>query len=100
MSFSKQIFLFFCVWALLIYVFLTKLNTSPSSHESEEIERLNLALAHLEKSKSVDAELKKLLDEYLNDVANTEQKREALRKINSMMSPTLAGGEMMNKFKC
>lgn len=97
MSFSRQILIFICIWGLLAYFFLIKLNTSQSSREAEEIERLNLALAQLEKSKIIDVEIGKLLDEYINDVATGEQKAELLRRINakydnSVINPVTVGG--------
>lgn len=63
MSFSRQILIFICIWGLLIYFFLTKLNTSSNkASEDDQIERLNLALSHLEKSKIIDSELQRFLD--------------------------------------
>lgn len=82
MSFTRQILIFIAIWALLIYIFLTKLNAT-SGKESEEINKLNQALAYLEKSKSLDNELKGLLDEYANDITNGESKLELLKRINS-----------------
>lgn len=98
MSFSRQILIFICIWGLLAYFFLTKLNTSQSSRESDEIERLNLALSQLEKSKTIDGELRRLLDEYINDVATAEQKSELLKRINSkfddsVINPVTVGGK-------
>lgn len=98
MSFSRQILIFICIWGLLAYFFLTKLNTSASSRESEEIERLNFALSQIEKSKTIDVELRKLLDEYVNDVATSEQKSELLKRINSkfddsVINPVTVGGK-------
>lgn len=85
MSFSRQILIFICIWGLLIYVFLTKLNGSTSSREVDEIDRLNLnlAISHLEKSKNIDKELKTLLDGYVNDVAGSDKKFELLRRIST-----------------
>lgn len=85
MSFSRQILIFICIWGLLIYFFLVKLNpgSSGSKSESEELERLNQALLYLEKSKAIDADLRRLLDEYVNDVASADQKGELLNKISS-----------------
>jgi glycoprotein 6-alpha-L-fucosyltransferase len=98
MSFSRQILIFICIWGLLAYFFLTKLNTSSTSRESEEIERLNLALSQLEQSKTIDVELRKLLDEYVNDLATAEQKSELLKRINSkfddsVINPVTVGGK-------
>jgi glycoprotein 6-alpha-L-fucosyltransferase len=83
MSFSRQILIFICIWGLLIYFFLTKLNSGSALRESEDIEKMNRALLYLEKSKAIDVELRQLLDEYLNDIAGPEQKSELLRKISS-----------------
>lgn len=99
MSFSRQILIFIFLWGFLIYFFLTKLNTSSSSRESEEIQRLNIALSHLEKSKTIDVELRKLLDEYVNDIASPEHKSELLKRINSkfddsVMNPVTTGGKL------
>lgn len=80
-NFTRQILVFIAIWALLIYIFLTKLN-SPAS-ESDEIVKLNQALSYLEKSKSIDNELKQLLDEYANDITNGETKLDLLKRINS-----------------
>ncbi|KAL7014019.1 hypothetical protein ACKWTF_015702 [Chironomus riparius] len=83
MSFSRQILIFICIWGLLIYFFLIKLNPTSRSKETDEIERLNSALLYLEKSKAIDNELRRLLDEYVNDVASPEQKSELLKRISS-----------------
>ncbi|KAG5667801.1 hypothetical protein PVAND_015770 [Polypedilum vanderplanki] len=84
MSFSRQILIFICIWGLLIYFFLVKLNPGSSgSKDSDEIERLNQALVYLEKSKAIDTELKRLLDEYVNNVASPDQKTEILKQIGS-----------------
>lgn len=82
-NFTRQIIVFIGVWALLIYIFLTKLNNTSGAKESEEIQKLNLALSYLEKSRALDNELKHLLDEYANDITNGETKLELLKKINS-----------------
>lgn len=83
MSFSRQILIFICIWGLLIYFFLIKLNPTSRTKETDEIERLNQALLYLEKSKAIDNELRRLLDEYVNDVASPEQKSELLKRISS-----------------
>ena len=83
MSFSRQILIFICIWGLLIYFFLIKLNPTSRSKETDEIERLNQALMYLEKSKAIDNELRRLLDEYVSDVASPEQKSELLKRISS-----------------
>lgn len=83
MSFSRQILIFICIWGLLIYVFLTKLNGSTSSRELDDESRLNFAISSLEKSKNIDSELKNLLDEYVNDVASPDKKFEMLRRISA-----------------
>lgn len=82
-NFTRQILVFIGVWALLIYIFLTKLNTTSGGKESDEIQKLNQALVYLEKSKLLDNELKQLLDEYANDITNGDTKLELLKRINS-----------------
>jgi glycoprotein 6-alpha-L-fucosyltransferase len=82
-NFTRQIIIFIAIWALLIYIFLTKLNTTSGAKESEEIQKLNQALSYLEKSKMLDNELKQIVDEYANDITNGENKLELLKRINS-----------------
>jgi glycoprotein 6-alpha-L-fucosyltransferase len=82
-NFTRQILIFIGVWALLIYVFLIKLNSTSGVKESEEFHKLNQALTYLEKSKSLDTELRQLLDEYTNDITNGDSKLELLKRINS-----------------
>lgn len=82
-NFTRQILLFLGLWALLIYIFLTKLNATSGGKESEEIEKLNQALSFLDKSKALDNELKRLLDESANDLSNGDNKLELLKRINS-----------------
>lgn len=82
-NFTRQIIIFIAIWALLIYLFLTKLNTTSGGKESEEIRKLNQALSYLEKSKLLDNELKQIVDEYANDITNGENKLELLKRINS-----------------
>lgn len=82
-NFTRQILFFIGVWALLIYIFLTKLNATSSGKDSDEIEKLNQALSFLERSKALDNELKRLLDEYANDLSNGDNKLELLKRINS-----------------
>jgi glycoprotein 6-alpha-L-fucosyltransferase len=83
MSFSRQILIFICIWGLLIYFFLIKLNPTSRSKETDEIDRLNQALLYLEKTKAIDNELRRLLDEYVNDNASPDQKSELLKRISS-----------------
>lgn len=87
-NFGRQILIFIGIWALLIYIFITKLNSTSSSKESEEMQKLNQALGYLEKSKSLDNELKQLLDEYANDITIGDNKLELLKRINSKMQET------------
>lgn len=82
-NFTRQILIFIGIWALLIYIFLTKLNQTSGGKESEEIEKLNQALAFLEKSNALDKELRLLLDEYASDLNNGDTKLELLKRINS-----------------
>lgn len=60
MSFTRQILIFIAIWALLIYIFLTKLNTT-SSTESNEMIKLNEAFNYLERSNNLDKEVIDLL---------------------------------------
>lgn len=60
-----------------------KLNPTSRNKETDEIERLNQALMYLEKSKAIDNELRRLLDEYVNDVASPEHKGDLLKRISS-----------------
>lgn len=83
MSFSRQILIFICIWGLLIYFFLIKLNPSSGRDSTDELERLNQALLYLEKSKAIDNELRRLLDEYVNDVSHPDQRSELLKQISS-----------------
>lgn len=92
-NFTRQILVFIGVWALLIYIFLTKLNTTSGGKESDEIQKLNQALLYLEKSKLLDNELKQLIDEYANDVTNGDSKVELLKRINSKFQES-PGDEM------
>lgn len=82
-NFTRQILIFIAIWALLIYIFLTKLNTTSGGKESEEIRKLNLAISYLEKTKLLDNELKHIVDEYANDITNGDNKLELLKRINS-----------------
>lgn len=81
-NFTRQILAFVGIWAILIYIFITKLNTTGAK-DSEEITKLNQALAHLDRTRSLDNELKQLLDEYANDINNGDTKLELLKRINS-----------------
>lgn len=82
-NFTRQILVFISIWALLIYIFLTKLNTTSGVKENDEFQKLNQALQYIEKSKSLDGELRRLLDEYANDISNGDAKLELMKKINS-----------------
>lgn len=90
-NFTRQILVFIAIWALLIYIFLTKLNNTSGHKDSEEVQKLSQALSYLEKSKSLDNELKQLLDEYANDINNGDTKLELLKRINSKFQDTPAG---------
>lgn len=85
MSFSRQILIFICIWGLLIYFFLTKLNTTSSS--SREVEEILFEIEKsIENKKSIDLELRKLLNEY--DISSVEQKSELLKRINAKFEDT------------
>lgn len=86
MSFTRQIIIFISIWACLIYVFLTKLNAKESAKESEDVQKLNRALSFLESSKSLDKDLRLLLDEY--DISNGESKFDLLKKLNTKFQDT------------
>lgn len=87
MSFSRQILIFICIWGLLIYFFLTKLNTNASS--SREVEEILFEIEKsIENKKSIDLELRKLLDEYVNDIGSVDQKSDLLKRINSKFDDT------------
>lgn len=94
-NFGRQILIFIGVWALLIYIFITKLNSTSGSKESEEMQKLNKALNYLEKTKSLDNELKQLLDEYANDITNGDNKEELLKRINRKFQDTPIGDNSM-----
>lgn len=87
-NFTRQILVFIAIWALLIYIFLTKLNNTSGQNDSVELQKLNQALSYLDKSKSLDKELKQLLDEYANDINNGDAKLELLKRINSKFQET------------
>lgn len=83
-NFTRQILVFIAIWGLLIYIFITKLGaTSAKDDGNAELHRLNQALEHLERSKAIDIDLKRLIDEYANDISNVDSKVELLKKINS-----------------
>lgn len=94
-NFTRQILVFIGVWAILIYIFLTKLNTTSGGKESDEIQKLNQALLYLEKSKLLDNELKQLLDDYANDITNGDNKLELLKRINSKFQESPPGDGSM-----
>jgi glycoprotein 6-alpha-L-fucosyltransferase len=92
MSFSRQILIFICIWGLLIYVFLVKLSPgSSAAKDSDELERLNQALLYLERSKAIDADLRRLLDEYVSDAASADQKTELLKQIGARFQDASSG---------
>lgn len=91
-SFTRQVLVFIAVWGLLIYIFVTKLNANGAK-ESDELQRLNQALSALESTKSLDNELRHLLDEYANDIGNVDAKFELLKKINSKFQAS-GGGDL------
>lgn len=61
---------------------MTKLSAT-SGKDSEEIQKLNEALKFVERSKSLDNELRRILNEYTNDLSNGDLKLELLQRINS-----------------
>ena len=84
MSFTRQVLVFIGIWALLIYVFLTKLNNT-STIQSEENLKLENLRTYLESTRTIDEELRKILDEYINEGPNNESKLEFLKKINQKL---------------
>jgi hypothetical protein len=82
MSFTRQsVIVFLFIWLLLIYIFITKLNTS-GSEKSEESQKLIRALAQIESSKRIDSELRNILDEFTNEGLNNDLKLDFIKKIS------------------
>lgn len=88
MTFTRHVIIFLIIWALLIYIFISKLNTTSGgvSKQDDQIEKLNAALAYLESSSNLDNELRQLLDEFSNDVVNSDNKIELIKKINAKLN--------------
>lgn len=87
MSFSRHIIVFLLIWALLIYIFVSKLSASGGVNKHDEnIEKLNRALAYIESSNQLDNELRQLLDEFSNDVVNSDNKVDLIKRIRSKLS--------------
>lgn len=82
-TFGKQILIFIGIWALLIYIFLTKLNSTSGNTEKDEHEKITQAVKYLEQQRALDNELQQLIDEYANDITNGDNKLELLKRINS-----------------
>lgn len=86
MPFSRHIITFLAVWALLIYIFITKLSVSGGGgRQDENIEKLNRALAYLESSNQLDNEIRQLLDEFSNDVVNSDNKIDLIKRIRAKL---------------
>jgi Alpha-(1,6)-fucosyltransferase N- and catalytic domains len=64
-SWVRALGVFLFLWAIIFYVFVSKLNTSNSLETDQTLKRLNQALAHLEGTRKVNAELKNLIEEYM-----------------------------------
>lgn len=89
MSFTRHVIIFLIIWALLIYIFISKLSAGSSGgvhKQDEQIEKLNAALAYLEASTNLDNELRQLLDEFSNDVVNSDNKIELIKRINAKLN--------------
>lgn len=80
---TRQILVFIAIWALLIYIFLTKLNATSADKDSDDQQKLNKLDSILRGSKSVDKDLRRIIDEYTNDISNNDSKLDLLKKINS-----------------
>lgn len=94
-NFTRQILIFVGIWALFIFIFITKLNATSGQKENDELKKLNQALAYIEKTKSLDNELKQLLDEYANDINNGDAKLELLKRINLKFQESPSGDNAM-----
>lgn len=87
MSYNRHIIAFLLIWALLIFIFITKLSGSSGGiRQDENIEKLNRALSYLESSNQLDNELRQLLDEFSNDVVNSDNKVDLIKKIRAKLS--------------
>uniref|UniRef100_U5EZ81 Alpha-(1,6)-fucosyltransferase n=1 Tax=Corethrella appendiculata TaxID=1370023 RepID=U5EZ81_9DIPT len=72
----RVLIIFISLWAILIFVFVSKLNNGNSSDTDKAIKRLNQALTYLEQSKKINSELKLLIDEYINDNSYQPDKKQ------------------------
>jgi cell division protein FtsB len=100
MSFTRHVIIFLIIWALLIYIFISKLGSGSTGevHKlDEQIEKLNAALAYLESSNNLDNELRQLLDEFSNDVVNSDNKIELIKKINAKLNDETLNRYSSNK---
>lgn len=59
------------------------------------MQKLDKALSYLENSKSLDSELKQLLDEYANDITNGDNREELLKRINRKFQESPIGDHSM-----
>lgn len=57
------VFVFF--WGILIFLFVSKLNTQNVVKTDDAVRRLNDAIANLDYTKKIYADLRSILDEYL-----------------------------------
>lgn len=102
MSFSRHIIIFLLIWALLIYIFISKLNVTGgggAGHQDEHIEKLNRALAYLESSNQLDNELRQLLDEFSNDIVNSDNKLDLIARIRAKLGDESSAAERRNANK-
>jgi hypothetical protein len=95
MSFTRQIFIFIGIWGLLIYIFLTKLNTS-GAERSEESQKLLNVLSSVEESKKIDLELRQLLNEFTNEGLSNDARVDYIRKINKRFQESSADNAVVS----
>ncbi|XP_052864834.1 alpha-(1,6)-fucosyltransferase [Anopheles cruzii] len=71
---------FVFIWAVLVLIFYSKLNTSASGSASSDadtaLKRLEQALQQLEQSKHIDHELRAMVDEYLAEVGASADRKQ------------------------
>ncbi|XP_023306207.2 alpha-(1,6)-fucosyltransferase [Lucilia cuprina] len=95
-SWVRALIIFCLAWALLVYVFVTKLNTPNTVEPDVSSRRINQALQMLEASKQRNAELQQMIDTLLNDHVDKQSALKLIQKLEYNIQNPL-GGENRNE---
>ncbi|XP_075155715.1 alpha-(1,6)-fucosyltransferase 8 [Haematobia irritans] len=79
----RALIIFCLAWAILVYIFVTKLNTPNTEEPDSTSKRINQALQLLEESRQRNQELQDIIDTILKDNVDNQAAQKLIKKLEN-----------------